>query len=74
MISTSDSYNTYDIGKFYVILPSIPTWNIENFISNFKAQKVDEKFSYSSDNNEEWETIDSLRKLIVKHVDSNFVV
>ena len=72
MITPSDSYNTYDLGKYYVILPTITPWKIENFKEHFKAKAVPEGFSYNSGTNEEWESIDSLRELIVKHVDENF--
>ena len=72
MITPSDSYNTYDLGKYYVILPTITPWRIENFKEHFKAKAVPEGFSYNSGTNEEWESVDSLRELIVKHVDENF--
>ena len=29
MITSSDSFNTYDLGKYYVILPQNPFWNLE---------------------------------------------
>ena len=72
MITPSDSYNTYDLGKYYVILPTITPWKIENFKEHFKARPVPEGFSYNSGTNEEWESVNSLRELIVKHVDENF--
>jgi UDP-N-acetylglucosamine 4,6-dehydratase (inverting) len=72
MITQSDSFNTYDLGKYYVILPNSPTWNLENFIEKFKAKKVSLGFSYTSNDNEEWETVESLRILIKEHVDRNF--
>lgn len=72
MITSSDSYNTYDLGKYFIILPTVPRWNLDEFKSKFKAEKVSEGFSYNSGTNTEWETIDSLRKLIVEHVDPNF--
>jgi UDP-N-acetylglucosamine 4,6-dehydratase/5-epimerase len=74
MISSSDSFFTYDLGKYYVVLPQMPNWNLDNYISNFKASKVKEGFSYNSLDNEEWETVDSLRELIKEHVDPNFTV
>lgn len=74
MISSSDSFFTYDLGKYYVILPQTPNWSIENYVNNFNAKKVKEGFSYNSLDNEEWETVDSLRNLIKIHVDPNFVV
>lgn len=72
MISPADSYNTYDIGHYYVILPTKVNWNLSDFVSKFNAKKVKENFSYSSDSNSEWETVDSLRELIVNHIDPNF--
>lgn len=74
MISSSDSFFTYDLGKYYVILPQMPNWNIDNYITDLKASKVKEGFSYNSLDNEEWETVDSLRELIKEHVDPNFSV
>jgi UDP-N-acetylglucosamine 4,6-dehydratase/5-epimerase len=72
MISSSDSFTTYDLGKYYVILPQVPGWKLEEYIETFNAKIVPEGFNYSSDQNTEWETIESLRKLIVEHVDPNF--
>ena len=74
MITPSDSYYTYDLGKYYTILPATHKWKIEDFISTFKAKKVAHGFSYNSGENEEWETVESLRGLIKEHVDTNFSV
>ena len=74
MITSSDSFTSYDLGKYYVILPQVPNWNLNEYISNFNAKLVEHGFSYSSDKNTEWETVESLRKLITEHVDSNFVI
>jgi UDP-N-acetylglucosamine 4,6-dehydratase (inverting) len=72
MITPSDSFLTYDLGKYYTILPSSHQWRLDEFVSTFNAKKVEQGFSYNSGNNTEWETIDSMRKLIVEHVDPNF--
>ncbi len=72
MITSSDSYYTYDLGKYFVIIPSTHKWKIEDFISQFNAEKVAMGFSYNSGQNTEWETVESLRALIKEHVDSNF--
>lgn len=74
MITPSDSYFTYDLGKYYVILPQNPKWNMEEFTSFFEANKVEEGFSYNSGENDDWETTESLRKLIKLHVDETFQV
>jgi UDP-N-acetylglucosamine 4,6-dehydratase (inverting) len=69
MITSSDSFFTYDLGKYYVILPSIPSWNLADFIEQFDAIKVPQGFSYNSGENDEWETVDSMRELIKLNVD-----
>ncbi|QIH39486.1 UDP-N-acetylglucosamine 4,6-dehydratase (inverting) [Flavobacterium sp. Sr18] len=74
MITSSDSYNTYDLGKYFTILPSIPNFNLDGFISTFNAVKVEEGFNYNSGTNSEWETVEGLRELIKEHVDSNFLI
>ena len=68
----ADSLNTYDFGKYYVILPNTVPWSLKDYLKSRSGQKVEEGFSYNSGTNTEWETIDSLRKLIVEHVDPNF--
>ncbi len=72
MITASDSFYTYDLGKYYTILPSVPNFNIKDFIALFGAKKVPEGFSYDSGTNTEWETVESLRTLIKENVDPNF--
>jgi len=72
MISSSDSFTTYDLGKYYVILPQVPYWNLSDYIKAFNAKPVPEGFNYSSGENTEWETVESLRRLIKEYVDSDF--
>jgi UDP-N-acetylglucosamine 4,6-dehydratase (inverting) len=72
MITSSDSFFTYDLDKYFVIIPQTPMWNVNDFISNFNAKIVPDGFSYNSGTNNEWETVESLRYLIKEHVDSDF--
>lgn len=74
MITSSDSFSTYDLGKYYVILPQVPRWSLNDFISHFKAVKVTQGFRYNSGENTEWLTVEDLRTLISKHVDSTFEI
>lgn len=74
MITPSDSFYTYDLGKYYTILPATHKWDLEDFKKTFNAKKVNTKFSYNSGENEDWETVESLRTLIKEHVDPNFTV
>ena len=74
MITPSDSFYTYDLGKYYTILPATHMWDLDEYLSTFKAKKVPSGFSYNSGENKEWETVESLRALIKKHVDDSFEV
>ena len=44
MITPSDSYNTYDLGTYYTILPTVTPWDLEEFkkqlIMPSKCRKV----------------------------------
>ncbi len=72
MITASDSYYTYDLGKYYTILPPVPMyWKIEDFIKNFNAKLVQNGFQYNSGENTQWETVEGLRALIKEHVIEN---
>ncbi|MEO8414434.1 MAG: UDP-N-acetylglucosamine 4,6-dehydratase (inverting) [Ginsengibacter sp.] len=64
MITASDSFSTYDLGKYYAILPQVPVWDMKKFIDHFNAVKVPEGFSYGSGTNSEWLSIEELQRLI----------
>jgi UDP-N-acetylglucosamine 4,6-dehydratase/5-epimerase len=73
MITNSDSFTTYDLGKYYVILPQLPNWALQKYITHFNAVKVPEGFNYSSGQNTEWVNAEELRKLIVENIDKDFI-
>jgi UDP-N-acetylglucosamine 4,6-dehydratase (inverting) len=74
MITASDSFYTYDLGKYYTILPSVPNFKLQDYLKHFNAKLVEQGFNYNSGSNYEWETVESLRDLIKEHVDANFEV
>ena len=74
MITPSDSYNTYDLGKYYTILPASLKWSLDDFIKEHQAVKVPSGFSYNSGENVEWETVEGLRNLIRENVDQSFSI
>lgn len=74
MITETDSLSTYDCGKYYVIAPSVPLWDMDKWIKTFSAKKVEEGFKYNSDTNTEWLSVDELRDLIKKYIDPKFTV
>lgn len=64
MITPSDSFTTYDLGKYYAILPQVPIWNLEEYVEKKKAKRVKEGFHYDSGNNPDFLSVDDLRVLI----------
>lgn len=72
MITETDSLNTLDCGKYYVILPSTPIWSVDDYKSHLKATAVPVGFKYNSGENTEWVEAAELISLIKKHIDPNF--
>lgn len=63
MIGVEDDHYTYEYPDHYKILPQICEWgSIEKMIKG--GVRVPEGFSYTSDNNKEWMTVDQLRQWI----------
>ncbi len=63
MISSDDSYSTYEYSDYYKILPQIYEWGNDNFRIE-GGKKVSENFNYSSDNNQDWMTKIDFQKWI----------
>lgn len=68
MITSSDSFTTYDLGEYYVILPQSPMWEISSYVSHFGANLVPTGFAYNSGTNEDFLTVEEMRKQISEHV------
>lgn len=74
MITESDSFNTVDLGKYYAILPSADVLLAEKYLQREGVTKVPEGFCYNSGTNTNFLTVEEIRDLIKKHVDSAFEV
>ena len=71
MITQSDSFNTIEYEDYYVIVPSIRIWSKKKFInkSNFrKGRPCEEGFSYNSNTNQHFLSVNELKKLIEENV------
>jgi UDP-N-acetylglucosamine 4,6-dehydratase len=62
LISKSESYNTYDIGKYFVILENKKNINYYNKV--FLTKKVLNNFIYTSDSNKDLLNINKIKKLL----------
>lgn len=74
MITSSDSYYTVDVDKYYVILPQNPLWNYDEYYIKRNAVKVPSGFQYNSGTNGQWLSVSDLRQLIRNKVDPTFTV
>ena len=72
MITENDSFNTIECQRRYVILPSTPQWNVNEFVSSMGGRRCADGFKYNSGTNTEWLTVEQLRQLIRQQVDPTF--
>jgi UDP-N-acetylglucosamine 4,6-dehydratase (inverting) len=65
MISSEDAVHTYEYADYFKILPAIHNWSLDpNRINGGKL--VPHDFSYTSDNNPEWMSIEALQSWIAQ--------
>ena len=72
MITPSDSFNTFDLGKYFCIVNEPEKYNSYYEKNNFLFKKVKENFSYNSLDNEPFMSIEDLRDCIIKNVNKSF--
>ena len=68
MITSSDSFNTVDLGKYFAILPSAGAYSVDRYCAAHGGQAVAQGFAYDSGSNPDFLTIEQLRDLIAMHV------
>ena len=68
MITSSDSLNTVDLGKYFAILPSAGAHTVETYCSAHNGQPVPQGYAYNSGSNPDFLTIEQLNQLIAEHV------
>ena len=73
MITTCDSLNTVDLGKYYAILPVTNTFSIQEYCDVMKAQLVEPGFAYNSGTNTDFLSVEQLRSLIAQQNTSRFL-
>jgi len=74
MITSSDSFNTVDMGRYYAILPVGAEYTMQHYCEKMDAIPVKQGFCYDSGSNEHFLTVDELRNLIQTEVDSTHSV
>ena len=74
MVTATDALNTVEMEKYFVILPSMPLWNVDSFMAEFNGTRCPANFCYDSGSNSEWLSVDRLRNLITQYVDNSFKI
>lgn len=67
MITQTDSLNSVEFENYYVILPSTPLWNLDEFLSHKKEDigfMCKNGFSYDSGSNVDFLSVDDLKNMI----------
>lgn len=72
MITSSDSFNTVDLGPYYAILPQGARSSVESYCQTAGGNAVPQDFRYSSETNPRFLSVNELRTLIREHVDPTF--
>jgi UDP-N-acetylglucosamine 4,6-dehydratase len=72
MITETDALSTVELDDKYVILPSVPRWDIDEFLAAFGGRMCEPGFRYSSGGNDAWLSVEELRALIRENVDPSF--
>ncbi|MDD2467323.1 MAG: UDP-N-acetylglucosamine 4,6-dehydratase (inverting) [Desulfobulbus sp.] len=72
MITETDALSSLEFEKYFVILPSIKLWDVNEFAQAFNGSFCKPGFSYNSGENTEWLSVEEIRTLIKAHVDPTF--
>ena len=61
MITDEDSRSAYEYDDYYIIYPELEWWSNHEIEG---GKKVEDRFFYASDNNEDWLTVEDLREAL----------
>lgn len=72
MITSSDSFNTVDLGNYYAVLPTTGKHGVQQYCEQNGCKLVEPGFAYNSGTNPDFLSIEELRKLIRENVEPSF--
>jgi len=74
MITETDAMHTIEFGKYFVILPSYPLWDVGKYIKTYNGHPCTPGFRYNSGENSDWLSVEQIREMLRLHVDPEFAV
>ncbi len=69
MISKADAHNTLEFDNYFVILPTVPIWNVEEYLKVFNGERVASFFEYNSGSNDRFLSVGEIEEEIGINVD-----
>ncbi|OGT54523.1 MAG: UDP-N-acetylglucosamine 4,6-dehydratase (inverting) [Gammaproteobacteria bacterium RIFCSPHIGHO2_12_FULL_63_22] len=72
MVTETDALNSLEFDDYFVILPSLVQWDVDEYASQFRGKRCEAGFSYNSGTNSHWLGVDEIRMLVRRHVDDSF--
>jgi len=67
MITETDSLNSIEFDDYYVIVPSMPIWKVDDYAKAFGGTMCQQGVSYNSGNNDQWLSVEDLKLLVKNH-------
>lgn len=74
MITSSDSFNTVDLGDYYAIIPQSAKYSVEHYCGLNGCKPVPLGYAYNSGTNHEFLSVKQIQDLIRLHIDPDFMV
>jgi UDP-N-acetylglucosamine 4,6-dehydratase len=71
MITTSDSFNTVDLGNYYAILSPSGSHSVESYCAARSGKPVEPNYAYNSGTNSVFLTVAQLRVMIAQQLNTN---
>ncbi len=62
-----------ELSRYYVLTPSMPLWDVDEFTRHFNGRRLDYGFAYNSYTNPVYLSVEEIREQIRQHVDAAFV-
>lgn len=72
MVTETDALNSIEFDDYFVILPSMVQWDVQQFCEQFEGRPCAPEFSYNSGTNRDWLSVQQIRDLVRQHVDASF--
>jgi UDP-N-acetylglucosamine 4,6-dehydratase/5-epimerase len=71
IVGEDDARHTLEFDDHYAILPAFHDWDSEEYVNKNGGKRCGDGFTYSSDTNTQWLTVDALKAMLEDHVAAN---